>query len=373
MKNTALVLVVFCLLLFQSGCKQGSRKVERPQNRSIWSRWFEHKGAVKNCIQYKCTNYYLRNGQIDLSESDCKISTISEFSEDTILIKEVSYDSYPDQIHTKIEVKLNPDGRVSEDFFQSTGPMPTASRGTFSYDERGNCLSAIRVDENGNLKSKDEYEYDQFNCEIKHISYSRDNQISFSSKSEYNDNNQIVKDYTYDKNGELKGESTYEYDSDGELIFKKYERVGDKTTETNYEESYSKNSILGEFLPKPSKYLSSIKRNPESGKIQSCYYKNSSGQDVSEIFDNQERVIERKFMNGNQWIKTQNWRYREDGALLEESESSSQYVGRSFFKRSTFYKVDNNGNWIEMYSTDSEGGVYNLYKRSIEYYPSKIY
>jgi hypothetical protein len=132
-------------------------------------------------------------------------------------------------------------------------------------------------------------------------------------------------------------------------------------------------SDIGNRLDTPQEILDEKYINPKTGKIQSLFYRNRDDEDVFELFNNEERLTERKFMKGNQWIKTQNWRYREDGALLEESESTSQVVGRSFYKKSTFYKVDNNGNWIEMYSTDSEGAVYNLNKRSIEYYEQKMY
>ena len=73
-------------------------------------------------------------------------------------------------------------------------------------------------------------------------------------------------------------------------------------------------------------------------------------------------------MRNNVWKETFTFKYREDGALTEYSESTSQIVGKSYYKKTTFYKLDSSGNWIEKYTLDSEGRIFDLEQRKIVYY-----
>ena len=188
-----------------------------------------------------------------------------------------------------------------------------------------------------------ENEFDANNNEVESNKYTPQGEVLKRFVKEYGEEGKIKKKITYDENGKVISEKDYEKEySDGKADF-----------------TWS-DALPYEGLGEVEHYA--------SGEVKSWHYVNYEGIDVYQTYDVFGRIIERKLYRDEDWLDTYTWKFRDDGILLEEGHSTSRAIGFSFYKKTTYYRLDSYVNWIEKYTLDSEGGVTELALRDIEYF-----
>ena len=240
----------------------------------------------------------------------------------------------------------------------------TVSRVNNSYNKFGFKTEEIYYGEGNKFRGRTENIYDDYNCLVKVSRYDTSNIQYLYYTKEYNNNNQEICYTEYDAKGEIRIKENYEYSKEGEII--KEARTGKAGTEIKNFKVISINKKTNNNFTLLESYNCQLEDYP-SGKLKNITYANDN-EEVTLTYDENERLIERKVKNKGVWYETFTWKYREDGALLEESESTSKYIGKSYYKTSIYYTVDSNGNWIEKYKLDSEGRVLDLSVREIDYF-----
>ena len=205
--------------------------------------------------------------------------------------------------------------------------------------------------------------YDEFNCPIKELHYDNNNEIKFYNINEFDKLNRQISSEEYSKDNSLEEKwiKEYEKDNDDWIVMKTYDADGNLIDEEYKDEDYTDIEYYSNGKVKTWHFKTTFMYSI----YQNLYQIND---DVYETYDKNGRLIERKIYNNEKWIATNTWKYREDDALIEESESTGRIVGKSFYKKTTYYRVDFNGNWIERYTMDSEGNVTELAVREYEYY-----
>lgn len=71
-------------------------------------------GKVKKVIEYSCSQYLANKKPLEIAKNSCKISSISEYSEDGTNVSEKSwsFNQYPDEPNFTLDVQLNEQGLV---------------------------------------------------------------------------------------------------------------------------------------------------------------------------------------------------------------------------------------------------------------------
>jgi hypothetical protein len=109
--------------------------------------------------------------------------------------------------------------------------------------------------------------------------------------------------------------------------------------------------------------------NYPNGPVKTWRYTNEEGKNIEQTYDLSGRTHPSyDQLSTRKPEESFEWKYRQDGKLLEESTTSFISPGKPYYKKSTFYRLDYYGNWVEKYSMDSEFGVIEMFVREIEYY-----
>ncbi|MDX9918309.1 MAG: hypothetical protein RBT15_09925 [Gudongella sp.] len=328
----------------------------------------EYGGKVKRIIEYQCDKYWRDENSFKIVKNSCKIYNIKEFNLDEILIRSRSWNNFdylkePDL--TEIQ-KINKSGLVIEKIkFSSTGE----TKENYSYNPAGFETEHVLYI-NGMLFSRYEIFYDEYNCPIKEIYYNDNNEIKYYYTNEFDDKNREILSKRYNKDNSLEGKWTKEYekDSDDWIIKCSFSSDGKLLEREDKRELYKSNKF--EFVytsDLPDKGFTDVEYY-SNGKVKTWHYINYKNEDIYQTYDLNGRIIERKIYHQEDWQYSYTWKYREDGAVIEESESTSRVIGKKYYKRTTYYSVDFNGNWIEKYTIDIDGNSNVLRVREIEYY-----
>lgn len=376
---SVIILIVFLSELIS--CQMNSqRKIETKQVRER-----KYKGKVKRMIEYYTDNYWINGNALEFDKNNCKVLAIHDFTPEEVQLREISWwgpSQYPDDPPSQLDVtKVDAFGNVIEEISKRSDYDKRDVRSTYSYNKFG-FKTAEAFYDYGNLVNRNEYEYDEFNCEIKHSVFKENNSLVWYCINKYDENNNIISRTQYDADNIINSKSISKYDKDGNLtkdIYYEYDKNGNQTAkkdrleeDTQYEQIEQK--LLSENKVKvnvedalPYEGYADVKYYP-SGKARSWHYINNENKDIYQIYDEDARIIERKFYRNNQWLETSTWRYREDGVLLEKSISTSELRDISYYKTITYYIIDNKGNWMESYSLGSDGRRSQLSIRVFEYY-----
>jgi hypothetical protein len=335
----------------------------------------DFKGKVKSITILECTKYY-NNGTIDIDEKSCNVAAIYEFNRNGYLIKDVSWNS-DDYVNpfAITEKTYDERGNLILSIHKQTGLFNLNSKDLYTYNKNGFVTEQIRY-ENNKLISRNEKIYDEYNCVIKEVEYDSNNNIVDIWKSKYNNLNQKIEFVQCDKTEKTLKKYLYEYSSENKnkdwwvlrIEYDKNDKEINRTDRSKKSNDYELNKIdylWTDELPDT--------RFPDieyyyNKKIKSWHFINMNDDDVYQTYNEKGLLIERKIMNNNIWKETYSFKYREDGALTEYSESTSQIIGKPYYKKTIYYKLDSSGNWIEKYSMDSEGKILELEQRKIVYY-----
>lgn len=355
-------------LIFLSSCDQLTNRTPRVQDRLIR----DYRGKVKRIIEYACDKYWVHENPIRIDKNSCEILRISEFNEDEILTKEMLWNvgEYPKDPEYLTINKVDESGNIIETIRNKR--LSDKKRLSFSFNQAGFQTEWVEY-MNGKFSMREETVYDEYNCPIKEITYDENNKITHYHIYSYDEKNREISSTKYDGRDKLIYKTVKEYDDyytdfDDLVVETDYDANGKITNKVDARELYKSNKIVGSWTPKlPYKGAEDIEYYT-SKKVRSWHFVNSTNEDVYQTYDEEGRVIERKIYRNKIWSYTYSWKYREDGALLEESESTSRVVGKSYDKRTTYYRVDQMGNWVERYRIDEEGRLSLLATREFEYY-----
>jgi len=376
---SVIILIVFLSELIS--CQINSqRKIETKQ---VSER--KYKGKVKRMIEYYTDNYWINENGLEFDKNSCTILTIHDFTPDEVQLREISWwgpSQYPDDPPSHKELTTVDDfGNIIEETDKTIDVYKRDVRSTYSYNKFGFKTAEAYYD-SGNLVNRHEYEYDEFNCEIKHSFFKENNSLMWYCINKYDENNNRISriDYDadniikskliskYDKDGNLTKNIDYDYDKNGNQTAKKDRSEEDKQYEQMQQKLISENKVKDKVVDElPYEGYADVKYYP-SGKTRSWHYINNENKDIYQIYDEDARIIERKFYRNNQWLETSTWKYREDGVLLEKSISTSELRDISYYKTITYYIIDNKGNWMESYSLGGDGRRSQLSIRVFEYY-----
>jgi hypothetical protein len=358
-------IIPLILLLFS--CEPAIQRT--PRIKEIPNRMYDSK--VKKVIEYHCDKYWKNETPLKISKNSCKICEILEFNPDGILIKsrEWWYFDYPNEPNQTRITRVNESGLIIERVSKMTGYSPSEVKTVFSYNQAGFETEKVTY-RNGVFLSRVEKIYDEFNCPIKEIFYDENNEIRSYLINKFDILNRITSSEEYTKNDSLSGKWSREYEKDNDdwIVTNTYDAHGNIIERRDRRESYKMNKLDYEYTRSlPYEGFSDIEYF-SNGKVKTWHFINSFNKDVYQTYDENGRIIERKIYDNEEWLETFTWKYREDDALIEESESTSKIAGKPFFKKTTYYRVDSNGDWIEKYTIDIEGNVYDLAVREFEYY-----
>ncbi|MBL7105630.1 MAG: hypothetical protein ISS18_14990 [Bacteroidales bacterium] len=296
-----------------------------------------------------------------------------EFNTDEIKTKEMQwyYLDYPNDPGYIEIIKVNESGLIIEIAAKQKKIRNMESCETktnYSYNQSGFETEMVLYI-NGKFCTRWETIFDEFNCKIKKIIYDENNEIENYYINEFDNRNRKISSSKFSNKNVLEKKWVKEYDDSDEWVIRyTYDSDGKLLDKDDKRESYKTNKINSLYTSRlPDERFKDIEHYT-NGKVRTWHYKNSANNDIYQTYDENGRIIERKIYRNDEWIDTFTWKYREDGSIIEESESTSRVVGKSYYKKSTYYRVDFNGNWIEKYIIDSEGNVTELAIREIEYY-----
>lgn len=360
-------LIIIFSILFCISCESRINRIPRLKEKEDR----EYGGQVKRIIEYECDKYWTDENPLKIVKSSCKIGIVRDFNPDEIMIKEMKwYDlNYPNDPGFTQTIKLDENGLIIEEISQQFGDFGFKTKRNYSYNQAGFETEKV-VFREGEFAFREETIYDEYNCPIKEIRYDKNNEVENYYINEFDNRNRETSSLKYDNKNELDTKwikeyndeddrwvVKYSYDGDGELIYKSDKIESFKTNKVGF--LYSPN--LPDVRFTDIEYYS-------SKKVKTWHFKNQDNNDVYQTYDESGKIIERKIYRDEVWQDTSTWKYREDGSVVEESESTSRIVDKSYYKKTTYYRVDFNGNWVEKYSLDSEGNVTELAMRDIEYF-----
>jgi hypothetical protein len=308
-----------------------------------------YKGKVKKIISYSCSLYKQDENGIIINPKGCNIQKIEEFDEEENVISENRFEDVKDPtlITYILTTRRDAKGKILEKSEIHNYLFNYKVRYEYKYNNNNLLIEKTQYNED-KFYNRSAYKYDEYNCMIEEDYFNATNQLDSKYISVFDNNNLMTKRTGYKPNGELDSYIQFDYDKKGELIRRRYYNRDNKLTEDN------------NFKEKPTD-----KRDSNNNLIE---YSDNEGIHLK-IFDRFNRCTEEKLLNNGTWLETRTWNYRDDGALIEESFSTSRFVGKSYYKVTTKYKTDNKGNWVEKYVINNEdNGVVGLEARNIEYY-----
>ncbi len=344
-------ILILCVFTIYS-CDQSNLRLKRTAQNVE----FSENGKVKKIIEFDCSKVNHNNEKIVINKSSCRIIRIKEFSLSGVLLTDAEweYNYHPERpdnltisdindlgqkISTKKEMMIGDEIGIT--LFQE-----------FKYNDAGFVIENKHFTD-GVYTHKIVTNYDEYNCPIKEIHYN-DDEISHFYIYENDHLNRVIKS-SYFTNNSLRTYTKFEYESDNDdwhSSFSKYDN-DDKQIE----------SIV---LKKPEKVLE--EKFYDNGRIKFKHVLSDKGLDVYLKFDENGNLIERKEFDGEQFILQKSWEYREDGALLKESQASNVTLMNNNVDETIIYKRDNLGNWIEKIVLNNANEIIHIRTRYLEYY-----
>ena len=371
MKPSYISTISLLVLILITSCTNEIERTRQVKKKSPPEK--RYSGKIKKIIEYDCQEYWANQVPIKIAKESCVIYNIKEFNEDEVLLKEQSwYDlDYPNTPGFSSVVKLNEKGLIIEEISKQTGMMTFDNRTTFSYNADGFETEKV-IYKKGKLYSRWLTEYDEYNCAIKESKFDENNSLNYYYVSQYDDLNREIKLTYFESNDSIKYYKLYQYKDTTDSYTKKtkYDSRGKILKVEDVSLLKSQNKIDGTYMSSvPDSSYQDIEYYV-SGEVRSWHYLNYADHDVYNQYDRDGRITEIKILRNKEWLDTYSWKYRDDGIVEEEAEATSRVVGKTYYKKTTYYRLDDMGNWLEKYIIDSDGRVMELEVRSVEYYTS---
>lgn len=302
------------------------------KKRKVYNCVCDSEGAI---IEKKLTNitYLDENGKVVREEvfNDGEIDILVENDYENGLLKKTQQTDYVNQIQQTWEFIYDEFGRKIEqrEHFQDGGYVPTK----FEYTTEGKLKMEAVLDDDGEIESKTDYEYDTVGNLIKKTEYDTNDFSNpwISTSYEYDINNKVVK--KEEQVGEKDATtSTFEYDEAGELIGGQvyYSDNEDLIVDQKVIEDEAGKVIGTEvFYPKENmKRESLIKRNEQNKVIEEEELINGNFNRLTIYnYNEADDIVEEKVLNkvGNgefeQWTaKAYELEYHENQAVKDEEE-----------------------------------------------------
>lgn len=367
--NRSWYLVLLLLALQLNSCGQSVKRTPlvppKPKR--------EYGGIVKKIVEYDCDKYFANEQPLKIVRSSCKISEVFEFNLDEIRTKHLwwGFFEYPnDPQFIDISV-VGESGQILEKTSTATaGGFFKAfnNKETYSYNAAGFITEWAWFRDN-HLDRRLETKYDEFNCPIRKSTFDAENNLVEYTILEYNEHNLPISSTNYDRLDRLVEKQTFEYDfKDSCVITSTFDANGTLTMEED-ECASRKNNVVDAISTNglPGKGFTDIENYP-NGQTKTWRYTNEEGKKIEQKYDLNGRIILRTISSNAKTEESFEWKYQQDGKLIEESTTSFISPGKPYYKKSTFYRLDYYGNWVEKYSMDSEFGVIEMFVREIEYY-----
>ena len=337
------VLLLMSIIICNCGSNQRTHLTKEPPYKL-------YKGNVKKIITYSCQSYIPNGENIKILAHGCNIEKIEEFDEKETLLTEIKFDNPRERTaQTNIITTVRDDkGNIIEKTDISNYFFKLKVRHEYKYNDLGFLIEEIQYNDD-KFYTRSTYSYDKYNCQTEENYFNNKNQLEYKYISIFNNSNLMTKRTGYTPDGEISSYMINDYDKEGKLIKRRdYDWQNKLTDETDYKD-------------KPTD-----KRDANNNLIEFLDYDNITHLKKIDRFN---RCTEEQLHKDRTWLETRTWAYRDDGALIEESFSTSKFAGEAFHKVTTKYKIDNVGNWIEKYSIDNEDkSVVGLGARNIEYY-----
>jgi hypothetical protein len=318
---------------------------------------FSENGKIRKITEYECLKYDVKNDQIDIKKSSCRIVQLREYTSNGILIKDAEwkFNYFPDRPDNLTTCEINELGqKISSNYEAIIGDkIGLTIYEEFEYNDAGFEISK-RSYTNGVYTHRNETKYDDYNCPIEEIYFNEDEKRHYNTY-EYDRLNRVIKSSFYQYNS-LSYYTKYEYDDDNIRYSSssKY-NADDKLIENKKSDSDKPDNVLKENFY-------------ENGRIKSKHILDDNGLNIYISFDQNGNLIEHKEFDQEQLVVKKSWEYREDGALLKESQISNVNLSNNSINVTTIYKRDNLGNWTEKVVLNNANEVIDLRIREYEYY-----
>lgn len=358
------IIITFSILICIS-CENSINRI--PKSKEKEER--EYGGKVKKIVTYYCEKCWTDEHPLTIDKNSCNVFNVQSFNAHETMLEEMTWgkSNYPNKPDMKTINKINKSGLIIETTRNSVYSGDT--RIIYSYNQDGFRTEKV-VYYDGELSLRTETIYDEFNCPIKEIVFTENNKLSYYRVMEHDNRNREISYERYNNEDELETKRVMKYDDDSDkwTIRYSYNVKGELESKDDRKESFKTNKVSFLYSPNlPDVRYTGIEYY-STGEVKSWHFKNQHDDDVFQTYNKNGKVVERKIFNDEEWKNTFTFKYREDGSVIEESESTSRIIGKSYYKKTTYYNVDFNGNWIEKHITDSEGNVLELAMRDIEYY-----
>ncbi|NBC81922.1 MAG: hypothetical protein GVY19_00935 [Bacteroidetes bacterium] len=197
-----------------------------------------------------------------------------------------------------------------------------------SFDNKGNVIQIISFLDNGEIKSKEIYNYNLRGERIEYTKY-QGNSIKYQKKTEYN-NDKIVRETGY--NGSEEFTNVYSYNTDGKVSKIEYQS-GSGTTLEIREFTYDANTT----------YVNVMMPN------------GTVNQRIAITKDDQGNILEEKsYTANNAVIDKKTYKYNQEELPVEES----KFGGENTLRYKYIYNYNNNGDITEFIEQNPHDGKF---------------
>lgn len=204
------------------------------------------------------------------------------------------------------------------------------------YYNNGSIIERIKLNKDDEQIERYVYEYNESGKEISYSHYNDNNSLVSKSITKWYSSDQKESYITYDQNGNIKYEQQYVYDEKGNVI----------------EESYkNEHGIV---------YMKWIKTYDEKNRvIKTDYYENEINYSmITYQYDDLTGIVTQKFLdkNGN-YLSSSQYLYDKDGRILKSTEENGNY---------TINEYHENGKQIKSLSYDNQDRIQHGYELKLD-------
>lgn len=329
----------------------------------------EYGGMVKSIATYDCNGYWKGN-KVVLNREDCFLLKYEEFDMNEVITLEKHWFEDEKDPYKVVKRKANQSGNVLvEEKWETGNPFQGYAKTLYTYNDEGLEIKEEKFVD-GSFLYLNETFYDAYNCPVEIIYTHRKKHMGHTIRQEFDHHNRKTRREFLSDGENVTGTKIWKYsgESDQWVYRKELDSDGDVESESDYKELANQNRVPGLYAAKP---LFEEYTNIEyygTGQIKAwSFYSKDGTHSVYQEYDKDGRLTLRKIDEGDRWIDTYKWVYRQDGALLEYTEATSRMLGYEYHETIEKYSVDYNGNWVEKY-TYTNDRVTDLEYREIDYY-----
>ncbi|HYV91638.1 MAG TPA: hypothetical protein VE978_07645 [Chitinophagales bacterium] len=94
----------------------------------------------------------------------------------------------------------------------------TIRKNTSRYDAHGNVIESIDYDANGNVKDREQFQFNRHDDEVQYIHLSHDGKVLKKTVTQYNKWNNPVEKISYDASGNVIEKTSYTYNTSNDVV-----------------------------------------------------------------------------------------------------------------------------------------------------------